>query len=312
MIRLGLCCIFSGQPIKFRRKTARSAAGLNRSQRLEVLASLCLENARALMSALEYCREHGIGDFRINSQILPLYTHPQLGYRFEDLPASAQIVEAFERCGAFSRRHGLRTTFHPDQFILLSSPSAEVTCRSVEELEYQADVAELVGADVINLHGGGAYGDKTGALKRLARRLNRLRPRVRERLSLENDDKIYTPADLLPFCRAEGVPFVYDVHHHRCLPDGLSVEEVTEAALGTWNREPLFHLSSPRDGWTGKIPRFHHDYVDPADFPDRWLHLERLITVEVEAKAKELAVARLRKDLSARVVQFPEYASKSV
>jgi UV DNA damage endonuclease len=306
MIRLGLCCIFREEPIKFRRKTAKSLQGLPRTEQIAILAGLCLDNARALNKALCYCRDHGIGDFRINSQILPLYTHPEVGYRIEELPGSAEIIAAFESCGAFCRQHELRTTLHPDQFILLSSPSGEVTRRSVAELDYQAELAELVGADVINIHGGGAYGDKRQALLRLGRRLERLRPRVRERLSLENDDKIYAPRDLLPLCRAQGLPLVYDVHHHRCLADGLEAAEVTEAALRTWNREPLFHISSPRDGWEGRSPRFHHDFVDPSDIPAVWLSLERDLTVEVEAKAKELAVNRLRRDLAGQVVLIPE------
>ena len=308
MIRLGLCCIFREEPIKFRRKTARSLQGLPRREQLAVLAGLCLDNARALKQALCYCRDHGIGDFRINSQILPLYTHPEVGYRIEELPGSAEIIAAFESCGTFRRQHGLRTTLHPDQFILLSSPSGEVTGRSIAELEYQAEVAELVGADVINIHGGGAYGDKRKALLRLTRRLERLRPRVRERLSLENDDKIYSPRDLLPLCRAEGLPLVYDVHHHRCLADGLDEAEVTGEALRTWNREPLFHISSPREGWEGRSPRLHHDFVDPSDIPAVWLNLAQDLTVEVEAKAKELAVNRLRRDLEGRVALLPENA----
>jgi UV DNA damage endonuclease len=306
MIRLGLCCIFREEPIKFRRKTAKSLRGSSRKEQLAVLSSLCLDNARALQRALRYCLDHGIGDFRINSQILPLYTHPEIGYRIEDLPGGARIIDKFESCGAFCSRHGLRTTLHPDQFILLSSPSEEVTRRSITELDYQAELAELAGADVINIHGGGAYGDKDQALLRVSRRLRRLRPAIRERLSLENDDKIYTPRDLLPFCRSEGLPFVYDVHHHRCLDDGLEVAEVTEAAVQTWSREPVFHVSSPRDGWEGRTPRFHHDFLDPGDVPVSWLTMERVLTVEVEAKAKELAVNRLRRDLSVRALLFPE------
>jgi UV DNA damage endonuclease len=88
---------------------------------------------------------------------------------------------------------------------------------------------------------------------------------------------------------------VYDVHHHSCLPDGLTVEQATDAAFCTWDREPLFHISSPLEGWKGPKPQRHHDYVDVNDFPDCWRH--RPITVEVEAKAKELAVFRLRDEL---------------
>jgi UV DNA damage endonuclease len=306
MIRLGLCCIFRKEPIKFRRKTAASLKGFSRGEQLATIASLCFENARSLLKALHYCHDHGIGDFRINSQILPLYTHPQCGYRLGELPGSSEIINTFEKCGAFSRKHNLRTTFHPDQFILLSSPSEEVTRRSIAELEYQAELATLVGADVINIHGGGAYGDKEQALARLGRRVSSLSPNVRELLSIENDDRIYTPRDILAFCKQEGIPFVYDVHHHRCFPDGLDVAEVTERAVSTWNREPLFHLSSPRESWAGKNPCLHHEFIDPTDFPLNWIATRTTFTVEVEAKAKELAVNRLRNDLSDKVVFIPD------
>jgi UV DNA damage endonuclease len=92
-------------------------------------------------------------------------------------------------------------------------------------------------------------------------------------------------------CADTGVPLVYDVHHHRCLPDGLSIEAATEQAAATWKREPLFHISSPIEGWRGPKPERHHDYIDPRDFPSAWKN--RVLTVEVEAKAKELAVLQL-------------------
>jgi UV DNA damage endonuclease len=166
---------------------------------------------------------------------------------------------------------------------------------SIRELEYQAEVAEWVGADVVNVHGGGAFGDKQKALADFARSLDRLSSRARSRVTVENDDKIFTPADLLPVCRATGIPLVYDVHHHRCNQDGLSEEAATEQAIVTWNREPLFHISSPIEGWDGPKPERHHDFIDVKDFPSCWHDLE--LTVEVEAKAKEVAVLKLKNEL---------------
>ena len=294
-MRLGLCCIFREEPIKFRRTTAAYLERQPPADRRKYLAEIAAANAAALKAALVYCRENGIGAFRINSQILPLKTHPTVGYDITDLPGHADIVRAFEACGRFSRRHDIRTSFHPDQFVVLSSPRTDVVRRSVAELAYQASVAEWVHADVINIHAGGAYGDKATALRRLRRVIDRLPPAIRERLTVENDDRTYTPRDLLPLCAQSAVPLVYDVHHHRCHPDGLSVAEVTAQAAATWNREPLFHLSSPRDGWSGPKSTRHHDYIDPADMPAEWLPLN--LTVDVEAKAKELAVKKLRADL---------------
>jgi UV DNA damage endonuclease len=84
---------------------------------------------------------------------------------------------------------------------------------------------------------------------------------------------------------------VYDVHHHRCNQDDLSIQEATEQAIGTWNRQPMFHISSPLEGWDGPKPRRHHDFIDLRDLPDCWRG--RPLTVEVEAKAKELAALKL-------------------
>ena len=298
-LRLGLCCQFAREPIHFRTTTVTAMLRLTRRERLVRLAELCLTNAAALMAALEFCARHGIGAFRINSQILPVKTHPTAGYAMDELPGGAVIVEKFRSCGAFARAHDVRLSFHPDQFVVLNSPNQDTVARSLDELNYQAEVAGWVGADTINLHGGGAYGDKPSALQALRRTIERLPEPVRSRLTLENDDKTYAPADLLPVCADTGVPLVYDVHHHRCLPDGLSVAEATERARATWNREPLFHLSSPLEGWSGSKPARHHDYIDAADFPQAWLGWP--LTVEVEAKAKELAVAKLQRDLQGEI-----------
>jgi UV DNA damage endonuclease len=295
MIRFGLCCIFREHPVTFRKTTAKYLARFSEDDRRNRLAQLCAGNAESLRKALVFCRENKIGSFRINSQILPLKTHPDTGYDIFDLPGAENIVAAFKACGAFSLKHDIRTTFHPDQFIILSSPHPDVVRRSVADLVYQAQVAEWVNADVINIHAGGVYGDKQSAVSRLGETIETLPDPVRKRLTLENDDRSYTPQDLIPVCRDLKIPLVYDVHHHRCLPDGLSVAAATEKSLKTWYREPLFHISSPKEGWSGPNPRKHHDYIDIHDLPENWLSMD--ITVEVEAKAKELAIKKLMADL---------------
>ena len=77
-LRLGLCCLFSREPIKFRTTTATAMLRLPLATRLARLADLCRANAEALQSALKFCADHGIGAFRINSRILPVKTHPRL------------------------------------------------------------------------------------------------------------------------------------------------------------------------------------------------------------------------------------------
>jgi len=300
MIRFGLCCVFKEHSVKFRTTTAKYLARFSEEERKNRLAQLCATNADSLMKALEFCRENKIGSFRINSQILPLKTHPEMGYDVAELPGSSKVIDSFKACGAFSLKHDIRTTFHPDQFIVLSSPNPDVVRRSVSDLEYQAQVSEWVNADVINIHAGGVYGDKPSAVSRLIKTIESLPDPVRKRLTLENDDRSYSPFDLLPVCRDLNIPMVYDVHHHRCLPDGLSIESATEESLKTWNREPLFHLSSPKDGWGSSNPKKHHDFIDINDLPPQWMPMD--ITVEVEAKAKEIAIKKLMNDLKLRTV----------
>ena len=86
MLRFGLCCIFRKEPIKFRRTTAKSLSRLDRKGQLSLISNLCEHNAASLYKSLQFCNEHGICDFRVNSQILPLKTHPDVGYHIEDLP----------------------------------------------------------------------------------------------------------------------------------------------------------------------------------------------------------------------------------
>jgi UV DNA damage endonuclease len=252
------------------------------------------DNAQSLIAAVERCHQLGIGAFRITSQILPLATHPESGYTMEQLDPSGEAEATFHLAGDLARLYDVRLSFHPDQFVVLNSVSERVAAWSIAELELQGALAELVGADAIVLHGGGAFGGVPAALDRLRVGLSRLSPNTRARLALENDDRQFAPADLLPLCREQGVPLVYDVHHHRCHPDGLTVEGATELAAETWNgREPWCHLSSPKDGWSSPNPRPHADYIDPQDVPVVWL--DRAMTVDVEAKAKERAVLAVKR-----------------
>jgi UV DNA damage endonuclease len=298
MLRLGLCCLFNQAPIRFRSATAKFVRPLDRPAQLVKLSELCLDNARSLVAAVEEVYRLGFGSFRVSSPLLPLYTHPEVGYRLKELPDAGEITATLRSVKALKDKHQLRLSFHPDQFTLLSSPRPEVTAASLKELDYQVMLAELIDADVINIHGGGVYGDKQSALSRLVKEISALAEPIRSRLTLENDDRSYTVEDLLPVCEQLDIPLVYDVHHHRCNPDGLTVAAATEACMRSWRRlgrEPYFHLSSPKHGWNGK-PGPHADFIDIADFPAEWHGLDA--TVDVEAKAKELALLKLKKELS--------------
>lgn len=255
-------------------------------------------NVLSLKQALRFTAENGIGAFRILTPLFPRYTHPKVGYTLDDLPDTVEIKTQLTAVKKIRQEKDIRLSFHPDQFNVMSTPHQEVIRNTLFELEYQGMLAELVGAEVINIHAGGKYGNKEEALARLKNNFLLLSERVRSRLTIENDDISFSPADLLPVCRELNIPFVYDVHHHRCLPDDMSEEEATKEAVllsKEIGREPYFHISSPKNGWQQGNPKPHADYIDPQDFPVFWFGLNA--TVDVEAKAKELAVLKLKQDL---------------
>ncbi|MDD5728126.1 MAG: UV DNA damage repair endonuclease UvsE [Victivallales bacterium] len=301
MIRLGLCCIFRNEPIKYRHTTASIITGLgSRNEQLRKLSAIALGNSQALLQSLAVCERLGIGAFRVLSRILPLYSHPEYGYILDELPDAAAVRDNFRRVREFAALKNIRLSFHPDQFNILASPRTEVVVNTIRELSYQCLAAEFIGADNVNIHLGGVYGDKPGTLKRFGVNYQNVPELIKRHLTLENDDISYTVEDLYPLCMKHGLPLVYDVHHHRCLPDRFTVAEATAKALETWKqtgREPHFHISSPRHGWQAANKRLHADYIDIGDFPRVWLKNLPDFTLDVEAKAKELAVIKLARQL---------------
>ena len=300
-VRWGLCCLVVDAPLSLRSATHAYVSRLDAERRLAYLDAIAVANTSVLVEMLDYCARIGVRAFRVSSGLLPLATHPVSGYSIDVLPSAAIVREALERARTRARDAGIRLSLHPDQFIVLNSARPEVVDSAIGELEWQAELAEAIGADVICLHGGSTAGGPDEAMDRLVRGIDRLTVRARSRLALENDDRCHAAVDLLPACMATGVPLVLDAHHHRILSGGLSLEEATDWAVATWEeREPYFHLSSPRDGWDGGDPRPHADFIDVADIPAYWLELGTPITIDVEAKAKERAVLAVQEAVEQR------------
>ena len=308
MIRLGLCCIFENEPVKFHHTTVKIIKDIDsRTGQLRKLSDIALNNSLALLDAVKTCKRLDIGAFRVLSQILPIYSHPEYGYKLEDLPAGDEIRKNFATVKSFAADNNIRLSFHPDQFNILASPREEVVTNSIRELEYQCMIADLIGADNVNIHMGGAYGDKTATLKRFVEQFKNVLESIKRHLALENDDISYTVEDLYPICMETGLPLTYDVHHHRCLPDKFSIGEATAKSIETWKqagREPHFHISSPRNGWGASNPKNHADYIDIGDFPKEWNCALPDFTLDIEAKAKELAVQKLYRQLQQQGLSF--------
>jgi len=293
-LQFGLCCIFLSHPIKFRIVYANNIKNLNKKERLRKISELCLSNSVNLLDVLKILQRLNIKSFRINSKFFPLYTHPDFSYKLTDLTDYEEIIKTLSKVKKYAKDNQIRLSFHPDQFIIISSPHQKVIENSIAELEYHTLLAGLVGAEVINIHIGGKYESKSETIKRFSKNFKKLSPQTQKILTVENDDVIYTPADVNELSSIIGIPFVYDIHHHRCNPDNLTEEKATELCLQSWQKfrphqKPYFHISSSKNG-----ARAHADYINPDDIPEFWHQIQA--TVDVEAKAKELAVIKLMKN----------------
>jgi UV DNA damage endonuclease len=124
------------------------------------------ENLACLEKILQSNREHGLLFFRITSDLVPFASHPICTF-----PWQAHFAGEFRRIGEYIRQHGFRISMHPDQFVLLNAPDKGVLQRSIADLVYQTQVLDLMGLDPtakVQIHAGGAYGNKPLSMDRVA------------------------------------------------------------------------------------------------------------------------------------------------
>ena len=269
-----------------------------------------------LRDIFAYLHGRGIGFYRLAGQLAPYATHPDLPTFHRQLDECSVELAA---TGDMARQAGLRLTLHPAHYIQLNSPDPLRVQRSLAELRLAADLLDAMGLDddaVIVTHVGGIYDDAEAGRARYVIACERLPRHVRRRLVLEHDDRRYSFEDALWIHRRSGIPLVLDVLHLRCLnPVGRPVEDALPTALATWPppRRPKIHVSSPRtalrllqlaDGAhpAPPLPNQHSDFLDPFACIDllrlaRDLRL-RPFDIMLEAKAKDLALLRLREQIA--------------
>ena len=279
--------------------------------------SVSLERLRAILDRLE---ESDIRMYRMATALAPYASHP-------DLPQfHTQVDECAQRLaevGALARERGIRLSTHPGQYTVLNSEDDAVRAAAVAELEVQAALLDAMGQPpeaVVVLHVGGAAGGLTAAGERFVEGISQLSDRARARLVIENDDRTFALTDVLSLARRCELPVVWDVLHHRCHdPERIPDDEALALALDTWPPGvlPKIHYSSPRLDVSERAQRrgrrversivlpqlrAHADLIDPIGFEYflRQAAAGRDFDVMLEAKAKDLALMRLREQLSAR------------
>lgn len=272
-----------------------------------------------LRDIFEYLRQHEVRMYRMSSELAPYVTHPDLPKfhsQIDECAAELSLV------GERAREAGLRLSVHPKAHVVLSTPDADLADRAGDELVALArilDAMHLPREAVIVIHVGGAYDDKIASATRFVERFMRLPAFVCRRLALENDDALFSLADVYDVHRQTGIPLVFDYLHFRCHnPERLALTDALAMALDTWPADvcPKVHFSSPRtemrivrrpDPATGDdrdvvrapLPTQHADFAHPFEFASflRAADGLRPFDVMLELKAKDLALLRLRDDL---------------
>lgn len=204
-------------------------------RRLERIAA---ENLHNTLRLLKHNQAEQIRLYRLSSKLVPLLTHELLA-DWDPLPT---LADDFRAVGDYAKRHGMRLSFHPDHFTVLSTPREEVQRKSAFDLDRHVAMLERMGLDErykCNIHIGGAYGDKAKAFDRFLTNFGSLPERIRRRITLENDDKTFTARETLEAARQVGVPMVLDIHHHAVNNEGERAEQLWEDILRTWEAEKV-------------------------------------------------------------------------
>ena len=294
-MRLGYACI---------NMSLQQAGGIctNRTMRqktynergLDYCSELALQNVKDLVNIIKWNNEMGIKLFRMSSQIFPWMSY----YQLDELPNYEAICEYLYMAGSEADIGKQRLTFHPGHFNVLGSPNPTVVNKTIKELNQHSEIMNVMGLsrshyNKINIHIGGAYGDKQATLDRWINNYHKLNFSTQERLTVENDDKasMFSVKELYEgIYKKIGVPIVFDFYHHKFCTGGLTEQEALELALSTWPEGivPLTHYSESRrkehldesikaqahsDLIYNKIPTYNNEF-----------------DCVVEAKHKELAI----------------------
>ncbi len=271
-------------------------ASTNRTLRLanlldvERVQGLVRENIAGLRTIMRWNAERGVDLFRMGQSLIPFASHPAFPYDWE-----AQHGDELREAGELSRSLGIRLSMHPGQYIQPASPRPEVVGRSLAELRSSARILSLAGGplSVLVLHLGGAHADKPTTARRFVETL-RPEEEVLRHLALENDERVWTVAEVAEVAESLDVPAITDTLHHNLNPAGLTLKEALDVTLPTWrirDTPPKVHLSSQDPTKQAGAHAYSVDLLDWHALRDA---LDgRDADVMVEAKGKEHALTPL-------------------
>jgi UV DNA damage endonuclease len=237
---------------------------------------------------------------RLSSEMFPFASHSEYGYSLDFAD------DLLKEIGQYAKDNNMRLTMHPGQYDVLSSPNQEIIQNTILDLTHHCDILDRMGLDqdsVMIIHGGGVYGNKAKALKRLEENIMKLPENVKNRLVLENCEMAYCVEDLLETSERLQVPIVLDFHHDDIYPSSKPIQEYFDRVFTIWNTrgiKPKVHVSNSVPGVkktdSKTARRKHSDYIQTIH--ESLLTIQFPIDVMLECKMKEQAIFALRNPVS--------------
>ena len=300
MKNIGYCCIPMGcNVVKKKKEHITVNRGMVRktfdAKGLPYVSELVIENLKDTLKVLDYNLSVGIYIYRLSSDSFPWMSE----YEFSDLPNFKLIQVLMKQIGDKAKENGIRLSYHPGPFNVISSQNDSVVEKTIKELNKHAELMDLMGLCQshyypINIHINITKPTCEEAAQRFVERFPMLSESCRKRLTVENDDSPnqYSVKMLYDMVHTKiGIPIVFDQHHFNYGPQDQTMEEALKLACSTWGDvRPMTHMSSPKtlEDNSGKQTA-HADYI-----------YEEIKTfgidfdTEIEAKAKDLAVIKYR------------------
>lgn len=240
---IGYACLTVGVP------QTKISTTIQKNATEERLKELISYNLGSLENMIDFNIENNIFLYRISSGLIPFGSSP-----VNQLDWSSLYKEDFQRIGKKIHAHKMRVSFHPGQYTVLNSPTPDVVERAIEDLDYHVKVLEALGMDSshkVILHIGGVYGDKESAIQRFIATYEILEQRIKDRLIIENDDRLYTIEDVLRISHHCSIPVVYDNLHHAINPP-------------SWERTDAYWIKQAASTWKEKDGRQKIHYSQQA------------------------------------------------
>jgi UV DNA damage endonuclease len=271
-MKFGLCCISLNlqeldEPVKFQTMTFKRFSSLPRQEALSILGDRILNNMETTNKIIQYCGDNNYV-YRISSDLFPLITYDEANIELEDLPNYDDIQDSFDSIAQTIATTNVRISCHPSEFNVLASLNSKAVDKTITELNFYSSFMDRIGCPAdyrspMNIHVHNKTGTYNEILNRFITNCDRLDSNCRNRLVLENDDKLggWSVIELIHQIHdITAIPITFDYLHHACHPNGIDEERAINACYRSWDGyKPLFHYSESRPG---NNPRAHADYAN--------------------------------------------------